>query len=100
MDASPMGPTGAPSPAGGAPSRPSTLIVCVTSLAQRRCASRLAMRSWKIDVTYVATSSLAMKSPRRMSSDCSARENSLAVLKRSPRFFASAFITIFSRSMG
>ena len=35
-----------------------------------------------------------------MSSDCSARENSRAVRKRSPRFFASAFITIFSSSTG
>ena len=35
-----------------------------------------------------------------MSSDWSARENSRAVWKRSLRFFASAFITIFSRSSG
>ena len=49
---------------------------------------------------YAATSSLAMKSPRRMSSDWSARENSRAVAKRSFLVFASAFITIFSRSIG
>ncbi len=76
------------------------LIVCVTSAAHRRCASRFLMRSSKICFMYAATSSLAMKRPRRMSSDWSARENSRAVLKRSPRFFESAFITIFSRSIG
>ena len=37
------------------------------------------MRSPKIDLMYAATSSLAMKRPRRMSSDWSARENSRAV---------------------
>ena len=76
------------------------LIVCVTSAAQRRCASRFRMRSSKICFMYPATSSLATKRPRRIRSDCNARENSRAVLNRSPRFFASAFITIFSRSIG
>ncbi|MFO0677597.1 MAG: hypothetical protein U0169_13760 [Polyangiaceae bacterium] len=78
----------------------SMLRVCVTSAAHRRWASRLCIRSLKIVCTYADTSSLATNRPRRISSDWSARENSRAVLKRSFLFFESAFITIFSRSMG
>ena len=91
---------GAPSVAGAGAMRLSMLMVCVTSPAQRRCASRFWILSWKIDCTYVATSSLAMNRPRRIRSDWSALENSRAVLNRSPRFLARAFITIFSRSIG
>jgi hypothetical protein len=87
-------------PSDGFASRWSTLIVCVTSAAQRRCSSRFWMRSAKIDCVYAATSSEAMKSPRRMSNDCRPRDNSRAVPKRSLRSFASAFMTIFSRSSG